>query len=88
MALQELLAEPDVAGHRPHLDEGLPFPGAAQRVVVGQRAGQRPGQRAALSLGPQPQIDAIGLAAVGVRAEQAHHFGDDAGEEIVVADDA
>ena len=37
--------------------------------------------------GPQPQIDAVGLAAVGVRAEQPDDLGADAGEVIVVADD-
>ena len=84
--LEEPLAERQVAGHRPHLDERLPLPGAAERVVVGQRAGQRPGQRAALAFRPQTQVDAVGLAAVGVGRQQADHLADDAAKELVVAD--
>ncbi len=84
--LQELLAQRQIAGHGPDLDERLPLPGAAHRVVIGEGAGQRPRQRAAMPLGTQAQIDAEGMAAVGVRRQQAHHFADDAGEEFVVAD--
>ena len=83
--LEEFLAEPGIAGDGANLDEGLPFPGSAQRVVIGKRAGQRARQRAALPFGPQPQIDAVRLAAVGVRAQEPHHLGADAGEVIVVA---
>ena len=86
MALRNSSPSSQVAGDGPDLDEGLPFPGAAQRVVVRQRAGQRAGQRAAVPFGPQPQIDAVGLAAVGVRRQQADDLADDAGEELVVAD--
>ncbi len=49
---QEFLAEPRIAGDRPHLDERLPFPGAAERVIVGERAGQRARQRAAVPFRP------------------------------------
>ena len=77
MAWRKSLAEREVAGDGPDLDERLPLPGAAERVVVGQRAGQRPGQRAAVAFRPQPQIDAVGQAAVGVGRQQPHHLADD-----------
>ena len=86
MACRNCSPSSQVAGDGADLDERLPFPGAAQRVVVGERAGQRARQRAAVAFGPQPQIDAIGLAAVGVRRQQPHDLADDAGEELVVAD--
>ena len=84
--LEEALAQGEVAGRRADLDERLPLPGAAEGVVVGQGAGQRPGQRAAVALRPQAQVDAVGQAAVGVGRQQAHHLADDLGEELVVAD--
>ena len=40
--------------------------------------GQRPGQRAALPLGPQPQVDAVRLPAVGDRRQQPDDLADHA----------
>src|SRR5207302_6860031 len=36
--LQEFAAEAYIPGDGPGLDEGLPFPGPAHRVVIGERA--------------------------------------------------
>ena len=80
--LEELPAELEVAGDGADLDQRLPLPGAAQRVVVGQRAGQGPGERAALALGPQAQVDAVGLAAVGVADSRRTTSADHAAEEL------
>src|SRR5438094_2040240 len=49
--LHELGAQTEVAGDRSGLDECLPFPGPAHRVVVGEGAGERAGERAALPFG-------------------------------------
>ena len=40
----------------------------------------------AMALGPEPEVHAVRLAAVGVGREQAHDLGGHAGEVIVVAD--
>ena len=83
--VDQLLAQGAVAGDGAELDQRLPLPGAAEVVVVGQRAGQRPGQRAALPLGAQAQVHAVRLPAVGVGRQQPHHLPDQPGEELVVA---
>jgi hypothetical protein len=85
--LDEFLAELGVARDRPHLDECLAFPGSSHGVVIGERAGERASERSAVSFGTQPQIDAVRLAAIGVRAQEPDDLGADAGEVIVVGDD-
>src|SRR5262249_34864037 len=65
-APEEFGAEFRIPGHGPRLDERLPFPSAAQRVVVSPRAGQRASDRAAFALGPQSQVDPVGVTVVGV----------------------
>ncbi len=86
--LEKLLAQAHVAGAGPNLDEGLAFPGAAERVVISQSAGQRPSQGAAFAFGPQPEIDAVGQPLIAVLRQEAHDFAHNAREEIVVADAA
>jgi len=53
----ELPAEGQIAGRGADLDERLPFPGSAHRVVVGERSGEAAGQRPALPARAKPQID-------------------------------
>src|SRR5205085_9791498 len=73
-----------IARNRPHLDERLPLPGAAERVVVAERAGQRSSEGSTLAFGPQAEIDAIRLSAIGVCREQPNQLGDGTRVELVV----
>ena len=85
-APKKIAAQLQVAGDGPDLDERLPLPGAAERIVVGQRAGQRLGQRPAPPFGTQPQVNAVRLAAIRVCRQEAHDLADHAGEEVTVGD--
>ena len=55
--LDVLLAERQVAGHRPRLQQGLELPGLGPALVVPAVAGQGPAQRACLALGTQRGVD-------------------------------
>src|SRR5262249_48174344 len=82
--VEKLLAQLHVAGHGADLDERLALPGSAERVVVGERAGQRAGERAAVALGPQPEVDAVGLALLAVGTEQFDDLAEDPAEILGV----
>ena len=85
---EELAAEFEVPGDGPQLDERLPFPGAAARVVVAEGVGERAGERPALPFWAKPEVHAIGDAAIGVLREQAHDLPHHVGEELGVRDAA
>ena len=55
---QEFFTQLGVAGDGANLDEGLPFPGAAEGVIVGKRARERARQRSAMAFGAEAKIDA------------------------------
>src|SRR5207248_3121932 len=71
---QELLAEFEIARDRAKLDESLALPGSAQGIVIRKRAGERARQRTAVPLRPETEIDAVGLAAIGMGRQQANHL--------------
>src|SRR6516225_2581986 len=58
---EKCFAQLQIAGDGPEFDQGLAFPGAAESVVVCQRAGERTGEWATVPFGSKAQIDAIGL---------------------------
>src|SRR5262249_40444751 len=84
--VQELFSQFQVSSHWPDLDKRLPLPSAPERVVIGERAGQRPGQGAAMSFRPKPQVHSVSLSAIRVRGEEADHFARDTIEESGVVD--
>ena len=55
---QKVLAGRDVAGRRPRLDHGRPFPVLAGALVVDQRRRRRHGDRRRTGVGPEPQVGA------------------------------
>src|SRR5262249_9689634 len=79
-------AQLQVTGDGADLDEGLAFPGPPEAVVVGEGAGQRAGQGAALPLGAQAEIDAVGLAVGGGGGEQADQLAGNVGEVFIAGD--
>ena len=52
-----LLAELEVAGHRPRLEQGLELPGLGPPLVVREVAAERPHERPVPALGPQVRVD-------------------------------
>ena len=62
MAARNSLAERRIAGDGPNLDERLPLPGAAQRVVVASVLASERASGPRLPSGRKPQIDAVGDA--------------------------
>src|SRR5215831_13859935 len=69
---EKFIAQGTIAGYGPNFDERLPLPGAAECVVIGQRAFERARHRPALAFGPQAQIDAVSLPTISMRRQQAN----------------
>ena len=80
----KFLAQLQIASNRSHFNEGLAFPRAPQRVVVGERARHTPDQRAAVPFGSQAEVDPVREPVVGVGRQHPHDLGDDAGKELRV----
>ena len=84
--VEEVAAEVEVAGDRAALDQGLPLPGPAGRLVIAERRRQRAGQGPLVPLGPEPHVDPVGLPQGRVVGEQADEVAPHPGEELGVGD--
>jgi hypothetical protein len=68
--LKEALAERDVAGDRPRLDEGGALPILADGLIIGVRRGERDGCRRGAWIGPQAVVDAVHVALGGALLQE------------------
>ena len=82
---EELVAQVQVAGNGPGLDVSLPLPGAAADVVIREHRRQAHHHRPSLPIGPQPQIDAVDHAQLGVLGQKPDELAGQVLEELVVA---
>ena len=83
---EKLVAQREVAGHRPGLDVGLPLPGPAAGVVIRHRALDAHDHRPASPFRPQPHIDPVDPAQLGLLGQQADEFAGHKVEEFEIAD--
>ena len=77
--LDELLAELQVAGHRPCLEQRLELPRLGPALVVAAHPGHGADQRAGLALGPQGRVDRPDGALGGVLRARPHQLGRELG---------
>ena len=69
---QKLLAKFDVAGDGTRLDHGGALPVLAEIFVIDRGSLKRDGDLRGARVGPQPQVDAIGVAVLGHILQQAN----------------
>ena len=82
--LEEALAQLEVAGERPRLEQREALEGLAPGVVVLGVLPQRVGDVAAPAHRPQPQVDAVEIALVGELGQYLHQRAGELVEEAMV----